>query len=229
LIPDDRDAVNVGLILARQSVPPAFEHSPSAPSETLARRIAEAVGAWLAKTPSQHTRRSYASDVGQFLHYCGIDVDQFDRLATLRPGHVSAWRDELQRHGLSNATVRRKLTAIRSLFSYLQIYGYTGANPAHGKFVAAPAASRHGKTVGLSPRACRQLLEAPSADTPAGIRDRAILGVLAYSACRAGELVRLTVGDFKTSGEHRVLCIHGKGGKERIVPLHLEAVERLSA
>jgi len=151
-------------------------------------------------------------------------AEYLDRLATLRPGHVSAWRDELQRQGLSNATVRRKLTAIRSLFSYLQIYGYTGENPDHGKFIAAPAASRDGKTVGLSPRACRQLLEARSADTPAGIRDRAILGVLAYSACRVGELVRLTVGDFKTSGEHRVLCIHGKGGKERIVPLHLEAV-----
>jgi integrase/recombinase XerD len=61
-----------------------------------------------------------------------------------------------------------------------------------------------------------------------GIRDRAILGVLAYSACRVGELVQLSVADFKTTGEHRVLLIYGKGGKERIVPLHLEAVERLT-
>jgi integrase/recombinase XerD len=61
-----------------------------------------------------------------------------------------------------------------------------------------------------------------------GIRDRAILAVLAYSACRVGELVTLHVGGFRTSGEHRVLTIYGKGGKERLVPLHLEAVERLS-
>ena len=44
----------------------------------------------------------------------------------------------------------------------------------------------------------------------AGIRDRALLGVLAYSACRVGELVALRVGDFRTSGEHRVLAIYGK-------------------
>jgi integrase/recombinase XerD len=227
--PDDLDAAKTGLILASPNTPPAFRDSPLGTSENTAHLIAEAVQGWLSKTPSQHTRRSYANDVGQLLLYCGIAPDRLDRLADIRPADVSAWRDELQRQGLSNATVRRKLTSVRSLFSYLQIYGYTGANPAHGKFVAAPAASRDGKTVGLSPRDCRRLLESPSDDTPAGIRDRAILAVLAYSACRVGELVRLKVGDFKTSGEHRVLNIHGKGGKERIVPLHMEAVERLAA
>jgi integrase/recombinase XerD len=227
--PDDFEDAKTGLILASPSTTPAFRDSRLDSSQNTAHLIGEAVQAWLSKTPSRHTRRSYGNDVGQLLSYCGITPDRLDRLADIRPADVSAWRDELQRQGLSNATVRRKLTSVRSLFSYLQVYGYTGANPAQGKFVTAPAASRDGKTVGLSPRECRHLLESPSADTPAGIRDRAILAVLAYSACRVGELVRLKVGDFKTSGEHRVLNIHGKGGKERIVPLHLEAVERLAA
>src|SRR5262249_54964562 len=56
---------------------------------------------------------------------------------------------------------------------------------------------------------------------------RAMLAVLAYSGCRVGELVRLRVRDYKTSGEHRILNVTGKGGKERTTPLHLEAVERL--
>ncbi len=55
-----------------------------------------------------------------------------------------------------------------------------------------------------------------------------MFAVLAYSACRVGELVALRIGGFRTSGEHRVLTIYGKGGKERIVPLHVEAVERLN-
>ena len=141
---------------------------------------------------------------------------------------VAAWRDSLCEQGAANSTIRRKLTALRSLFSYLQVYGYTGANPAHGKFVKAPSVARDGKTVGLSPRDCRRLLDAPNLENPAGIRDRALLGVLAYSACRVGELVRLKVRDFQTNGEHRVLQVYGKGGKERSVPLHLEAVERLT-
>jgi integrase/recombinase XerD len=60
-----------------------------------------------------------------------------------------------------------------------------------------------------------------------GVRDTAILAVLAYSACRVGELVALRVGDYKTTNGHKVLEVYGKGGKERRVPLHSEAVERL--
>jgi hypothetical protein len=82
--------------------------------------------------------------------------------------------------------------------------GYTGANPAHGKFVKAPAVPRDGKTVCLSPHDCRRLLEAPQVKDrkgeliPAGVRDRAMLAVFAYSGCRVGELVRLRVRDYKT-------------------------------
>jgi integrase/recombinase XerD len=226
---DDFDAANTSRILTPAAVPPTFSRQAPDQSERLGRLIRQAAQAWLSKTPSVHTRRGYASDIAQFLNFCRISQGELELLVGILPTDVSAWRDELQRRGLSNATIRRKLTTLRSLFSYLQVYGYTGANPAHGKFVTAPTASRDGKTVGLSSRDCRRLLEAPPDDTPVGLRDRAIFAVLAYSACRVGELVRLKVGDFKSSGEHRVLNIHGKGGKERIVPLHPEAVERLVA
>jgi integrase/recombinase XerD len=70
-------------------------------------------------------------------------------------------------------------------------------------------------------------LNAADRGTPTGIRDAAILAVLAYSACRVGELVTLRVGDYKSAGGHKVLEVYGKGGKERRVPLHPEAFERL--
>jgi integrase/recombinase XerD len=196
--------------------------------------IGKAVGAWLLRTPSPHTRRAYENDLGQFLDHAGIPADAYEHLPLVRPEHVSQWRDRLPAGGMNNSSIRRKLTALRSLFSYLQTYGYGGANPAHGKFVAAPAVSRDGKTVALSTHDCRRLLDAPlianrdGRPIPANIRDRAMLAVLAYSGCRVGELVRLRVRDYKTSGEHRILNITGKGGKERTTPLHLEAVERLA-
>jgi integrase/recombinase XerD len=201
----------------------------------LRQAIRHAVDAWLLRTPSPHTRRAYRLDLDQFLAASGIQADAWEQLAAIRPEHVSQWRERLAAAGMTNSSIRRKLTALRSLFSYLQTYGYSGANPAHGKFVKAPAVSRDGKTVGLSPHDCRRLLEAPQVEDterktaiPAGIRDRAMLAVLAYSGCRVSELVGLRVRDFKTSGEHRILNITGKGGKERTTPLHLEAVERLA-
>ncbi len=194
--------------------------------------IAQAVAAWLLRTPSIHTRKAYEHDLNQFLVAAGIEAGAFEQLPNVRPEHVAAWRDRLAASGMTNSSIRRKLTALRSLFSYLQIYGYSGANPAHGKFVAAPAVARDGKTVGLSPHDCRRLLDAAEGDpekaTPVDLRDRAMLAVLAYSGCRVGELVRLRVRDYKQSGEHRILNITGKGGKERTTPLHLEAVERLA-
>ena len=222
--------VDSGIVVAAdEAVPPAFGSQPHQSHQDLRRLMQQAVQGWLIRTPSERTRENYLRDLTQFLDFRGIPRQHFDALTAVLPAHVSGWRDHLRDRGAANSTIRRKLTALRSLFSYLQIYGYTGANPAHGKFVKAPPVPRDGKTVGLSPRDCRRLLESPDSETPIGIRDRALLGILAYSACRVGELVQLRVSDFKTSGEHRVLQLYGKGGKERTVPLHLEAVERLTA
>jgi integrase/recombinase XerD len=206
-------------------------------------QIAEAYQGWLSKSPSRDTRSNYQRDIAQFLAFLGLPPDHREHLCAIRPQHVSAWRDHLQAQGLTNSSVRRKMTAIRSLFSYLQHYGYTGKNPAHSDLAQAPAVPRDGKTVALSPEDCRRLLEAPllkitkedkhgvrqEITLPAGTRDRALLGVLAFTGCRVGELVRLKVKSYKQNGVHRVLEIHGKGGKERLVPLQLEAAERLEA
>ena len=221
---------------------PTVNHSESV-VPTLGDQIAKACKAWLMKSPSRDTRSNYERDIKQFLVFAGIEGNHPEQIVGVRPEHVSAWRDQLQTQGLTNSSVRRKMTALRSLFSYLQNYGYTGTNPAHGDFVQAPSAPRDGKTVGLTPANCRRLLDAPvekrvtelpdglteESTVPVGIRDRALFAVLAYTGCRVGELVRLKVGSYKSNGVHKVLEIYGKGGKERVVPLHKEAEERLEA
>ncbi len=224
---DTPPVINTELVSIDEPVP-AFDRNPDM-NPQLREMMKEAIHGWLQKTPSHHTRINYRRDLEQFYGFAQIDIETPEQLVRVRPNHVAAWRDALQGRGRSNSTVRQKMTTLRALFSYLQVYGYVGANPAHGKFVKAPPVSRDGKTVGLSEAACRILLDAPTADTPVGIRDRAILAVLAYTACRVGELVTLKVGDYRTNGEHRVLLIYGKGGKERLIPLHLEAVERINA
>lgn len=208
---------------------PAFHGAGEWTLEESRGRITEAIRAWLAKSPSADTRSNYARDVQQFVIFAGISPDEPEQLTRVVPGQVAAWRDSLQERGLANSSINRKMTALRSLYSYLQTYGYAGANPAHADFVDAPPVPRDGKTVGLSPEDCRRLLDAPSVDVPAGRLHRALLGVLAYTGCRVGELCRLRIGDYKLSGVHRILEIRGKGGKERRVPLHAECVERLEA
>ncbi len=208
---------------------PAFETSWELTAREIRVRFTEARNAWLARSPSPSTRENYARDLLQFLEFCHIAPSHLEKLAVIRPAHVAAWRDSLRERGLQNSSICRKMTALRSLFSYLRTYGYTGANPAHSDFVESPAVPRDGKTVGLCPEDCRRLLDAPDPCRPAGVRDRAILGVLAYSACRVGEIVALKVRDYKMSGMHKILEVYGKGGKERRTPLHPEAIDRIES
>ncbi len=193
----------------------------------LRRQLGEAVQAWLTRSPSLETRDGYSRDLFQFLDFAEVPSEAWEKLTEVRPATVSAFRDQMLSRGLTNSTISRKLSVIRSLYSFLRVYGYAGGNPAETKFVASPLIPRDGKTVALTPGDCRRLIDFPSATTPEGIRDRAMLAVLAFTGCRVGEIGRLRIGDCKQSAGHHVLEVRGKGGKERRVPLHPEAVERL--
>lgn len=199
--------------------------TPSLPDQP--QQLVEAITAWLMKSSSTETRAAYKRELTQFMKYLGAPLDARNELTRVRPTHVSAWRDQLLADGQSNAAVVRKLSVLRSLFGYLQAYGWRGPNPADTRYVSAPAVPRDGKTVALTPEDTRRLLDAPSFVTPEGIRDRALLAVLAFTGCRVGELCRLRVQDYKESGGHKILEVRGKGGKERRVPLHPEAFERI--
>lgn len=206
---------------------PVFQKPESTDLLDLRQQLGEAYQAWLTRSPSTETRDGYSRDLFQFLDFADVPNDEWEKLAHIRPAMVSAWRDHLLERGLTNTAINRKLSVIRSLFGYLRKYGYTGANPADTAFVAAPPVPRDGKTIAITPEDCRRLLDSPTTETPGGIRDRTILAVLAFTGCRVGEVCRLRVGDCKRSGGHHVLEVHGKGGKERRMPLHPEAVERL--
>jgi integrase/recombinase XerD len=53
-----------------------------------------------------------------------------------------------------------------------------------------------------------------------GLRDRAILGILAYTFARIGAVVSLRVKDYFQVGKRSVLRFSEKGGKEKEIPVH---------
>jgi site-specific recombinase XerD len=96
---------------------PVFNEVPPAPVPSIGETIAKAHQAWLMKSPSRDTRSNYDRDIRQFLEFAGITRDQPEKLATVESAQVSAWRDHLLSKKLTNSSVRRKMTALRSLFS----------------------------------------------------------------------------------------------------------------
>jgi Phage integrase, N-terminal SAM-like domain len=104
----------------RTELIPAFDRVPEMSHDQLRRMINQAVRSWLRKTPSLHTRVNYLRDLRQFLACEGIDVKALDQLVRVHPEQVAAWRDWMRACGYTNATIRRRMTTLRSLFSYLR-------------------------------------------------------------------------------------------------------------
>jgi site-specific recombinase XerD len=119
--------------------------------------------------------------------------------------------------------VRRKLSAVSSLFAYLCERNSIAHNPAVG--VSRPKeGANEGKTPALSDDQARALLKAPRTDTWQGKRDRAMLAVLLYHGLRATEMCTLRVKDYTERRGVRTLVVHGKGSKLRYLPVHPKAV-----
>jgi integrase/recombinase XerD len=77
----------------------------------------------------------------------------------------------------------------------------------------------------LSAEAVEKLFETPQPREPLWRRDRALLELLYATGCRASEISHLKLADVRLD-EGFCVC-HGKGDKQRLVPLHRRAAQRL--
>src|ERR1700693_4829055 len=124
---------------------------------------------WLAKQKSARTRRAYRLHVGPFL--CALGITSTDMLRQVDHRAVIAWeRMQREQDGAAPSTVRRRLAALSSLFKHLVRHGVAARNPVVD--VERPTINRiEGSTAAFSKIQARKLLDAPPADTLAGLRD----------------------------------------------------------
>jgi site-specific recombinase XerD len=172
---------------------------------------------WLANITNATTRRYYKGDVAEFIAFTGL-LDHA-ALRSVARAHVIAWRDDLKARSLGPATIRRKLSALSSLFDYLCERNAVLGNPVDG--VKRPASNNNeGSTPALGDAQVRRLLEAPAPDTLKGVRDRAILATLLYHGIRREELCLLRLRDLQSRQGVMHFRIKGKRDKIRFVPVH---------
>lgn len=175
---------------------------------------------WLANITNDKTRRAYKCDVMEFSEFLGLKKPEDFR--TVTRAHVIAWRETLEGRELSPTTIRRKLSALSSLYEYLCERNAVAGNPVDG--VKRPMANgNEGSTPALSDDQARRLLEAPPEDTLKGVRDRAIVAALLYHGMRREELCGLRVKDVQSREGVKHLRVKGKRDKIRYIPLHPQA------
>jgi site-specific recombinase XerD len=163
-----------------------------------------------------HTRRAYARAADEFLGWCAsVGVSS---IAAVQPLHVSTWI-EAATHGLAAPSVKQRLAALRHLFDWLVNGHVIEVNPAHS--VRGP---RHvvtsGQTPVLDPAEARALLDSIDVATHAGLRDRALIGLMVYSFARIGAALGMAVEDVFTQNRRLWVRLREKGGKAHAMPCH---------
>jgi site-specific recombinase XerD len=163
-----------------------------------------------------HTRRAYAGAVMAFLAWCeGRGVAS---IAAVQPLHVAAYVEALSK-ARSAPTAKQHLAAIRHLFDWLVMGQIVPLNPAAS--VRGPSHSvRHGKTPVLDPEEARQLLDAIDVSAPIGLRDRALIGLMAFSFARVGAALGMKVEDVYVQNRRLWVRLNEKGGKRHEMPCH---------
>jgi integrase/recombinase XerD len=181
------------------------------------------------KGASDNTIAAYRNDLTQFHHY----------LSTINlNGNSTDWRridkdviityvQELKQRRYAEASVARKVAAVKSFFQFLQAEGAIKANPTES--LEAPHV---GKTLPrpLTVQQIDELLEQPSKrKTPEALRDQAMLELLYATGLRVTELVSLDLESIALDPKTPSARCLGKGAKERSVPIHEHAFRAVVA
>lgn len=165
-----------------------------------------------AEIRSELTRKAYRHAVRQFLGWCeGRGVE----LVQITPGMVGQYFNDLPG---SPSTKKQHLAAIRKLFDKLVIRHVVVINPA-----LSVRTERYqvieGKTPEIGVDQARKLLNTVDTSNVVGLRDRAIIGILIYTAARVGAVSKLRLKNLEHDGSQWTLRFDEKGGKSREIPV----------
>jgi integrase/recombinase XerD len=160
---------------------------------------------------SANTLAAYRSDLQAYWRWLCAEGHP---LAAVREDDVVAYVHHLRATGKAPSSVARALVSVRSLHRFLATEGLSDADPAAD--VEVPKVPQ-GLPKALTEAEVEALIATAAGDEPAARRDRAMLEVLYGSGLRISELVGLSLADLDLGAD--LLRVHGKGGKERVVPV----------
>ena len=175
---------------------------------------------------SRNTLEAYRSDLlqlGEFLGRHGVDPLAVD--TALLAEFVSELADGREgRRPAAASTLQRKVACLRSFYRHMRREGLLETDPTTD---VRPPRSRARLPRVLSRDQVNRLLEQPKGTSHGAMRDRALLETMYACGLRASEAISLKLSELDLKAG--VLIAHGKGSKERIVPVGSKALETLRA
>jgi site-specific recombinase XerD len=163
-----------------------------------------------------HTRRAYSRAVADFMAWC--EDRGVASVTAVQPLHVAAWIEQQTRDHAA-PTAKLRLAALRHLFDWLVTGQVIPVNPA-GSVRGPSHVVKVGKTPVLAPEEARALLDKIDVTTHAGLRDRALIGLMVFSFARIGAALGMKVEDVFTQNRRLWVRLREKGGKAHAMPCH---------
>jgi site-specific recombinase XerD len=136
----------------------------------------------------------------------------------VQPLHIAAWIEQ-QTRDYAAPTAKLRLAALRHLFDWLVTGQVIPTNPA-GSVRGPSHVVKAGKTPVLAPEEARALIDSIEITTPAGLRDRALIGLMVFSFARIGAALGMKVEDVFTQNRRLWVRLREKGGKAHAMPCH---------
>ena len=168
------------------------------------------------RTMSQNTVASYCSDVEKFLSTLSCRPEEASSEDIL---HFLSERAEI-----SKRSQARRLSALKSFFNWMMTEGMISENPCER--TESPKIGRYLPDV-LSVDEVEAILESVDTSTWQGQRDKAILEVLYGCGLRVSETSELKISALYL--DEGFIRVHGKGDKERLVPIGEPASDAITA
>lgn len=166
------------------------------------------------RNASAYTVKSYREDLTTLADYFQQALQREVSPSELTPVDLRGYVAAMHEAGYAKTSVARRLASMRSFFRFALREGLVTTNPA--KPLKNPRPDRRLPHF-LTTDEIARLLEAPPANRPDGLRDRAILETMYSAGLRVSETVGLNDEDLDWAGG--VLRVRGKGKRERLSPL----------
>jgi len=168
---------------------------------------------------SANTLQSYARDIAKLQAWAEKNRKQIEKLERK---DLREWIARMSRDGLAPSSVSRAVSAARSFFRFLMLDGHIKRHPAED--LHTPQKLSYLPRF-LTEEEIESLMKAPDISTDEGVRDRALLEVMYATGVRVSEVVGLQTGDVDLHAG--LVGCHGKGNKQRRVPIGKSAIHWL--
>lgn len=164
---------------------------------------------------SDNTLNAYSNDLTIFARWLN---QHGTSLLSAQDSHIRAFLASNQKNSVR--TLARRLSCLKHFYAYQNREGFMKHDPSAR--VESPKLGRP-LPKSLTESEVEALLKAPDTGTVLGLRDRTMLEVLYATGLRVSELVGLSMGQLNQ--RQGLVQVIGKGNKERLVPLGMEALD----